>query len=169
MASCAVCKTTVLFGGVTQSGARYCSAKCAGKGALAGAISTIPRSDIEARAQEIRSGQCPKCGSMGSSVDVQLAYRALSLVFVTRWSTHQLVACRGCGNKLRAREMAVSLLVGWWGFPWGLLATPIQVGRNVVGMFNDPASTGPTPQLLAIAGATLARERGLVAPAPVKS
>ena len=34
--------------------------------------------------------------------------------------------------------------LGWWGFPWGLLLTPIQVGRNLAGAFQAaPASHSP--------------------------
>jgi hypothetical protein len=43
--------------------------------------------------------------------------------------------------------MFVSLLLGWWGFPWGVLVTPLQLGRNVIGFFSVPEPTSPSPAL----------------------
>jgi hypothetical protein len=40
-----------------------------------------------------------------------------------------------------------SLVLGWWGLPWGLLMTPIQVGRNLVGLFFWPDPAVPSARL----------------------
>ena len=45
-----------------------------------------------------------------------------------------------CGDAL------FSLLFGWWGI-FGLLITPLQIGRNIVGMFRGPDPERPSPQL----------------------
>jgi hypothetical protein len=36
--------------------------------------------------------------------------------------------------------------LGWWGFPWGLLLTPIQIGRNLYGIANPPDPSKPSAQ-----------------------
>jgi hypothetical protein len=41
----------------------------------------------------------------------------------------------------------VSLFAGWWGFPWGLIMTPVQLSRNVIGLVRAPETMGPSPEL----------------------
>jgi hypothetical protein len=57
------------------------------------------------------------------------------------------VSCRNCAVKARLSDAAFSLVLGWWGFPWGLILTPIQVSRNVIGMWRDPDPQRPSPLL----------------------
>jgi len=51
-----------------------------------------------------------------------------------------------------------SLFLGWWGFPWGLLLTPIQIGRNVFGMVRPPEPSKASSQLEKIVRMTLASQ-----------
>jgi hypothetical protein len=43
-----------------------------------------------------------------------------------------------------------SAVCGWWGLPWGLILTPIQIGRNVFGLFTKPNPAQPSAQLEAL-------------------
>lgn len=43
--------------------------------------------------------------------------------------------------------MAFCGVFGWWGIPWGLLATPIQLGRNFLGLFRGPNPDIPSREL----------------------
>jgi hypothetical protein len=38
-------------------------------------------------------------------------------------------------------------LFGWWGFPWGLLVTPVQVVRNIVNVMSSPDELRPSEKL----------------------
>jgi hypothetical protein len=42
---------------------------------------------------------------------------------------------------------AFSLVLGWWGLPWGLLLTPVQIGRNLIGIARPPEASKPSAQL----------------------
>jgi hypothetical protein len=37
--------------------------------------------------------------------------------------------------------------LGWWGFPWGLVLTPIQMARNIMGIFAGPDFSRPSADL----------------------
>ena len=161
MATCAVCGTTILFGGQEVEGRRACNANCAAALRADVARQQIPEGAAQDRAQQIRTGACPKCGGVGQPIDVQLAHRCLSYLIATRRSSHRVVACHPCGNKLRIRESLMSLVAGWWGFPWGFLFTPLQIGRNLSAMLATP-STGPSPELVEVARQTLLQEQGLL-------
>ena len=39
-----------------------------------------------------------------------------------------------------------SLILGWWGIPWGLVLTPIQIGRNLFGLTRPPEPSKPSKQ-----------------------
>jgi hypothetical protein len=66
------------------------------------------------------------------------------------------VVCRPCGVKSQLGNAALSLLTGWWGIPWGLIMTPIQVTRNIVGMCSNPPH--PTAQLKRIISLNMAAQ-----------
>ena len=42
---------------------------------------------------------------------------------------------------------ASSLALGWWGIPWGLIMTPVQVVRNVTGLISPPDPIEPSEKL----------------------
>lgn len=90
-------------------------------------------------------GPCPKCQGPGP-IDVHVAHKVWSALFLTQWSSAPQVSCRACGLKSQAAGAAFSMLLGWWGIPWGLLFTPIQIGRNVYGM-TRAESLRPSAQL----------------------
>jgi len=49
--------------------------------------------------------------------------------------------------KSQIGDAIFSFLFGWWGFPWGLLVTPVQVVRNIVNAMNSPDEMRPSEKL----------------------
>jgi hypothetical protein len=45
----------------------------------------------------------------------------------------------------------ISAVFGWWGFPWGIIITPVQVARNTWGIFSGPDPSRPSEALARIA------------------
>jgi hypothetical protein len=78
---------------------------------------------------------------------VHTSYRVWSALVLTNWSNSLQVSCRSCGLKKQLADSAFSLALGWWGFPWGLIMTPIQVGRNLVRAARPPEISKPSAQL----------------------
>lgn len=137
MASCDFCGTTILFGGKRDGEFRFCNDKCVERGYVLTLSNKIPEHILEARVEEVHQGACPKCHGPGP-VDVQTSHTVWSAVLLTSWNSHPEVCCGSCGTKKMLGGIVFSLLFGWWGFPWGLFATPIQVGRNITGLFSRP-------------------------------
>ena len=146
MASCDSCGTTILFGGVQADGYRFCNESCASGAALMRIATDLPPDVVQQQAWHLRQGACPVCQGPGP-VDVHTSHRVYSVLIMTSWQNIPRLSCRGCGVKAKVRDTAVSLAAGWWGFPWGLIMTPVQVGRNLVGMASAPGQSGPSPQL----------------------
>lgn len=116
------------------------------RGVLASVADQIPEQTVERYLAQVRTGNCPRCKG-GGPVDVHISYRVWSALVLTSWSSRPAVCCQSCGTKRRVGDTVFSLLLGWWGFPWGLLVTPVQVGRNVVGFFRSPNLSAPSPAL----------------------
>ena len=158
MAACAACNTTILFGGVREGNDRYCNADCHSRGYLLTIARQIPQDVIREHTNAVYRGMCPVCHGPGP-VEVHRSYRIWSALILTSWRTVPRISCRRCALKAQAGGATLSLLFGWWGFPWGFIMTPIQIGRNVAAMFrNSSEQNAPSAELEQAIGMTLASQ-----------
>jgi hypothetical protein len=147
MASCAYCDSWLLFGGKKEGDLRFCNDECRQKGIVLIVAGQIPEAIVQKHVREVHAGPCPSCKQRQGPIDVHTAHKIWSIVFMTSWVSRPQISCRSCGLKAQLLGTASSLLVGWWGIPWGLLMTPVQVGKNVVGMLKPPEPGKPSAQL----------------------
>jgi len=146
MAKCAKCGATILFGGERDGDRRYCRAECLQNRLIADASKHLPEDVLERQVEAVHQGPCPNCGGPGP-VDVHTSHRVLSFLVATSWSSRPQLCCRRCGVKAKLADAAYCAALGWWGVPWGLLATPIQIGRNFIGMATRPDPNAPSADL----------------------
>ncbi len=146
MAKCAFCGTYILFGGERDGSRRYCNAKCRQAGFMVVVADHVPLEDLAEQLSLWHNSNCPKCGGAGP-VDVHTSHRIWSALFLTSWNSRPDVCCRRCGIKAKLGGIASSTLLGWWGFPWGVIGTPIQISRNLLGMATMPDASRPSPLL----------------------
>ncbi|MBI1348481.1 hypothetical protein GC163_19580 [bacterium] len=146
MAKCAACGTMILFGGETQNGRRYCNSKCLQNDHLQNVVDQLPPELLEAAVAEFHQSECPQCGGEGP-IDIHTSHRAWSAVVMTTWSSHPVLCCRSCAFNNKLKSIAFTGVLGWWGFPWGFIATPIQVSRNIFGFFSGPDPDNPSVEL----------------------
>jgi hypothetical protein len=143
---CAYCDTRILFGGKREGGLRFCNEECRRAGVRLSVSHQIPDQLIKERVATVFNGTCPRCGGPGP-VDVHTSHRVISALVVTSWRNRPALTCRSCGNKARLRDAALSLGLGWWGLPWGLIMTPVQVVRNVAGLLGATDRSQPSSRL----------------------
>jgi hypothetical protein len=146
VASCAYCASTILMGGKRVGDARFCNAKCLANGQLLARSQAIPDETIRTYVQNLHMGPCPKCRGRGP-IDVFTSHKVWSAVVVTHWKSEQQVSCKRCGVKSQMVGLASSLVLGWWGIPWGLVITPIQVVRNIIAATKTPDPLHPSVTL----------------------
>lgn len=146
MAACNACGTTVLFGGVKDGGLRYCNARCHARGGITRIAQSLPPDVVRQQASQIFRGPCPRCQGQGP-VDVHTSHHVWSVLVMTQYKSTPQISCKSCGVKTQLSNAVFSLFLGWWGFPWGLLMTPVQIFRNVHGMLKSGAVDGPSPEL----------------------
>lgn len=146
MAKCDYCGSLILFGGVRDGDLRFCNDKCHSGGALLKVSSQIPEDLLQKQLWEVHQGACPSCQGRGP-VDVHTAHQIWSALVLTSWKSVPQVSCRSCGVKEQLKSLVLCLVAGWWGFPWGVVMTPVQVVRNLSGMIKGPDPMNPSPQL----------------------
>jgi len=136
----------ILFGGVADGDLRFCNAACQEKGHLARVAKRIPHRDVQVVLEKVHQGRCPQCNAKGP-IDVHVKHTVWSAVYLTSWNSTPTVCCRSCGRKAQLGGLAFSALLGWWGFPWGLIMTPIQICRNMGGICGGPNPDEPSAEL----------------------
>lgn len=146
MATCATCGSTILFGGRRDGDRRYCNDRCLESAVLRPVIAGLPEDLVQREVEAVHRGPCPRCGGPGP-IDVHVSHRVWSMIFATSWNSRPAVSCRDCGRKRQATDALFCLALGWWGFPWGLIMTPVMVGRNVIALAKRSSPDGPTPDL----------------------
>ncbi len=146
MASCRYCSTTILFGGVQDGNDRFCNNQCYQSYLLISIAQQIPPHLVREQVNAIHQGLCPKCGGSGP-VDLYRVYKVWSAFFLTSWSHTPQISCRSCATRSQAGGIAFCLVLGWWGIPWGLIFTPVQVIRNLIAMCRSPNPLYPSPEL----------------------
>ena len=148
MATCAICSTTILFGGVTDGDLRFCSDKCHAGGLVHSVAEQVPDEVIEAHTLQLFHGLCPKCNSTGP-VDVHHSWFIYSALVFTSYRPREHVCCLRCARKAQLLDLAASSVVGWWGFPWGIIMTPVYIVKNLYALLTAEAPLEPSEALRA--------------------
>jgi hypothetical protein len=146
MAKCDYCGSTIVIGGVRNGQLRFCNKKCAGNAYVLNAAQHVPPDELERQVEEVWRGNCPKCRGSGP-VDVHKFHQVWSALVLTRWTSNQQLSCKSCATKRQLGALFISAFFGWWGIPWGLILTPVQVTRNIAGMASGPDSSKPSEGL----------------------
>jgi hypothetical protein len=145
MAKCGYCNSTVLFG-LRDGEQRFCNEKCKRNAYVLRMSKLVPAEKLEREVETVYRGNCPKCNLPGP-VDIHKYYEVLSFVVLTRWTTKQQVSCQSCGRKRQLGAIALSFVGGWWGFPFGLILTPVQITRNIIAMCSRQPDSQPSVNL----------------------
>ena len=131
MAKCGYCGSTIVIGGVRAGNQRFCNNKFAQNAYILSVTKNVPNDVLERKVEEIWRGNCPKCRALGPVMSHQTFMMVWSALVLTRWTTKAQVSCHSCAAKGNSAAIAFSFFFGWWGFPWGLVLTPVQITRNI--------------------------------------
>lgn len=146
MARCCTCNKVIVFGGVREGDRRYCNRQCASRGAAFEAALQVLGDEIPIQTLALHAGPCPKCSRPGP-VDVHFSHSVWSIFILTIWRSTPHIACRRCARTRQALGAVGCFIFGWWGIPFGLILTPIQIIRNIVGILGGPDPNVPSPLL----------------------
>jgi hypothetical protein len=146
MQTCGYCGCRVLFGGRRSETQVFCSVRCLYRGRVLELSSEVPPDEVQQEVDDVFGGRCPHCGELGP-VDVHKYYEVWSFMVVTRWSAGEQISCRSCATNRQLGALAFCIFCGWWGFPLGLVRTPIQITRNIAALCGGPNLLTPSAEL----------------------
>ncbi len=146
MASCDYCNTTILFGGVRDGELRFCNETCHQNACVVSVAGALPEADLSLLVEQVHSGPCPICEGPGP-VDIHRVHKVWSLLLMCSCRSDPCLCCRACGARRQTAAILYSLALGWWSLPWGLIMTPIQIGRNLLGIVQGPNPLQPSDAL----------------------
>lgn len=143
MANCAYCGTGILFGGVSDGHTKFCNEDCHAAGYFVSLANQFPPEQLNEMVEATRMGNCPKCNRRDSPVDVYKAHQIWSILIMTSWSSKPELSCKSCATKRQLGAVLFCGTLGWWGFPWGIIGTPVQIIRNFSAMAAQPKQSSP--------------------------
>jgi hypothetical protein len=146
MASCSYCNSAIFLGGVRDGNLRFCNTKCQQNGVLVRLAAQVPPDILDAHVAQVHAGSCPCCQTR-SPVDVHTSYRIWSILILTSWGSRPIMSCRACAIKRQIGDTIFCLFLGSWGFPWGIIFTPIQIIKNLTAMAGGPNPRQPSDLL----------------------
>lgn len=76
----------------------------------------------------LRNLPCPICKSNTQKINATLVGHVVSMLIITNYEKSLKVACSSCLDEMHSKANTKSVLLGWWGFPWG----PIQTIRSFI-------------------------------------
>lgn len=112
---------------------------------------------VRQKVNQLYMSHCLKCDGPGPN-DVHTSYPAISAIIITSCTSHPEISCRFCASKKQLTSTILSLILGWWGFPFGILLTPVQMTRNIAGIFRRPSPLMPSDKLTHMVRLNLAAE-----------
>jgi hypothetical protein len=166
MAHCGYCRSTILFGGIHANGYQFCNSTCAQKGHpqkhLNRPMPQVVHQDyLNVQVSAIHQGACPRCHGKGP-IDVHIAHRIWSLIIRTSWNSRLNLCCRRCGRTEQVKGILFSLVLGWWGFPWGFIMTPVQIVKNLIGILQGPHHSKPSNELYDLIQTTIQEQNPII-------
>ncbi len=74
---------------------------------------------------------CPICGKCDKEIDITRKGRVVSMIVFSGYDKILVCGCKDCLKKEITKTMILSLLIGWWGFPWGPINTIKSLIYNI--------------------------------------
>lgn len=87
--------------------------------------------EIDAYCDVLSKLSCPICGSATERLNGTMTGEVMSFVFFTWYKKKVKVGCPHCLDKANENALITTAVLGWWGFPWGLVRTPQAILLNI--------------------------------------
>lgn len=152
---CDYCGRSIAFGCVSDGTQRFCSNTCMRESHLHAAAFALAPDLIVEHANRLLAGACPQCGVIGKIVEMRPVHTVVSIIWWCQARRESRLCCRSCAVRANGWAIVSSLLFGWWSLP-GLIATPVQVWRNLRAIQRDRFESLPSPELMHRAALDLA-------------
>jgi hypothetical protein len=74
---------------------------------------------------------CPSCGNTTERLNATMTGEVMSFIFFTTYNKKIKIGCPHCLDKANNGALTKTALLGWWGFPWGIIKTIQSIALNL--------------------------------------
>ncbi|WP_282037323.1 hypothetical protein [Saccharicrinis aurantiacus] len=93
----------------------------------------ITESEIIEILDKVSGLKCPECGGKSNPLKGSLIRSVKSFIIFTNYKKTPIISCQECANKKRKSALTSTIILGWWGIPWGIIRTP----QTIINYFVD--------------------------------
>ncbi|MFI5406154.1 MAG: hypothetical protein ACHQ1D_06530 [Nitrososphaerales archaeon] len=86
--------------------------------------------EVDAYCDIISKLSCPTCGGTTARLNATITGEVMSFIIFTTYSKKLKIGCGNCLDNATTNALAKTILLGWWGIPWGLIRTPLAIALN---------------------------------------
>lgn len=90
---------------------------------IAAQFRVLSEAEIAEYCRLLQVQPCPICRLSTQRLNATLTSKVISFLVMTTWKKQFAIACPTCLDKLNRDASTTSALLGWWGFPWGIIRT----------------------------------------------
>lgn len=87
--------------------------------------------EVDAYCDIVSNLSCPSCGNTTARLNATITGEVMSFVFFTTYNKKIKVACPHCLDKANNNALTKTAILGWWGFPWGIIRTSQAIALNL--------------------------------------
>jgi len=155
--ACDFCGQQLGWGAVRTNDYEFCSQKCAEQGRIFDVLKTVPKAQLDDYVMRTHMSECSTC-KKNKGIDAHPSYEVWSALVITRWTSSYKIQCVECAKSRQRNSLVFSLIAGWWGVPWGIFITPLQVIRNIGALRSAPKVGEPSAKFYKLATTHLAKQ-----------
>ena len=86
--------------------------------------------EITQLSQKLRSLPCPFCKNQNVKLNATVLHTVKSYILFSNFKKQLIIACPDCLDSKNQKAITTTLLLGWWGIPWGIVQTPFYIYNN---------------------------------------
>ena len=87
--------------------------------------------EIDKYCNIVQSLSCPICKTNSEKLNGTMTSEVISAIFFSTKNKKLKVGCSSCLDKANNSALTKSILLGWWGIPWGIFWTIKAINDNL--------------------------------------
>jgi hypothetical protein len=87
--------------------------------------------EIDKYCELIQKLPCPKTGSVSEKLNATLTAEVMSFILFTNYKKKIVVGSPDVLDKANNNALTKTAILGWWGFPWGVIRTIQAIDINI--------------------------------------
>ncbi len=93
----------------------------------------LTESEVTELKEKVAGLRCPVCGQNSKPLIGTIIRSVKSFLILTNYKKSPIITCQDCADSKRKNALISTIILGWWGIPWGFIRTP----QTIINYFLD--------------------------------